>query len=236
MMNFPTLWRKWMQECISTPTVSVLVNGSPTEKFCLERGLRQGDPLSLFLFLIVAEGLHIMMQSVVEHGMFAPYMVGAQGAVDISHLQFADDTLLVVDKSWGNIRILRSVLALFESVSSLKVNFHKSMLYGVNVAGSWLHEAASVLHCKHGRLPFLYLGLPIGGDPRKLAFWYPLVDRIKRRLSDWKSRNLSMGGRLILLKSVMSSIPVYFLSFFKALSGIISILESLFNAFFLRGM
>jgi hypothetical protein len=124
---------------------------------------------------------------------------------------------------------------LFELVSGLKVNFHKSMLYWVNVASSWLHEAASVLHCKHDRLSFLYLGLPIGSDPRKLAFWYLLVDRIKRRLSDWKSCNLSMGGRLILLKSVLSSIPVYFLSFFKTPSGIISTLESLFNAFCWEG-
>jgi hypothetical protein len=169
-MNFPSLWRKWMMECISTPSVSILVNGSPTDEFCLERGLRQGDPLSPFLFLIAAEGLHVMMNTMVEQDMFIPYRVGAHGNVDISHLQFADDTLLVGVKSWGNIRILKSVLMLFKSVSGLKVNFHKSMLYGVNVADSRLHEAASVLHCKHGRLPFLYLGLPIGGDPRKLVF------------------------------------------------------------------
>ncbi|PNX66913.1 cysteine-rich receptor-like protein kinase, partial [Trifolium pratense] len=90
------------------------------------------------------------------------------------------------------------------------------MLFGVNVNDSWLHEAASVMNCKHGRLPFLYLGLPIGGDLRKLQFWYPLVDRIRNRLSGWKCKNLSVGGRLVLLKSVLSSIPVYFLSFFKA--------------------
>ena len=80
--------------------------------------------------------------------------------------------------------------------------------------------------------PFLYLGLPIGGDPRKLKFWQPLIDRIKSRLSGWKSRNLSLGGRLVLLKSVLSSLPVYFLSFFKAPAGIISSIESLFNCFF----
>jgi len=234
-MNFPVAWRKWMLECISTPTLSVLVNGSPTEEFKLERGLHQGDPLSPFLFLIAAEGLHIIMNSVVEQGMFEPYKVGTIGDVAISHLQFADDTLLMGAKSWGNIRILISVLMLFELTSGLKVNFHKSMLYGVNVFDSWLHEAVSVMHCKHGRLPFLYLGLPIGGDPRKLVFWYPLVERIKNRLSGWKSHNLSMGGRLILFRYVLSSIPVYFLSFFKAPSGIISTLEYIFNAFFLGG-
>ena len=72
---------------VITNHITVLVNGSPTKEFSLERGLRQGDPLSPFLFLIVAEGLHVMMNSIAEQGMFAPYMIGAHEDVDISHLQ-----------------------------------------------------------------------------------------------------------------------------------------------------
>jgi len=117
-------------------------------------------------------------------------------------------------------------------MSELKVNFHKSMLFGVNIDESWMHEAATVLSCKIGRLPFMYLGLPIGGDPRPLVFWEPFLVRIKARLSEWKSRNLSFGGRLILLKSVMSSLPVNALSFFRAPSGIMSSLESILINFF----
>jgi len=79
------------------------------------------------------------------------------------------------------------------------------------------------------------LGLPIGGDPRKHQFWCPLVDRIRNRLSGWKCKNLSLGGRLVLLKSVLSSVPIYFLSFFKAPSGIISSLGSIFSKFFWEG-
>ena len=67
------------------------------------------------------------------------------------------------------------------------------MLVGVNVAEYWLHEAPVVMNCKIGCLPFLYLGPPIDGDSRKLNFRYPLIDRIESRLSDWKSRNLSLG-------------------------------------------
>ncbi|XP_024626681.1 uncharacterized protein [Medicago truncatula] len=215
-MNFPRVWRVWIMECVTTATASVLVNGCPTDEFHFERGLRQGDPLSPFLFLLAAEGLHVMMSTVVTNNIFTPYSVGAQVSVSVSHLQFADDTLLIGVKSWANVRAMKAVLLLFEAVSGLKVNFHKSMLFGVNVNDSWLHEAAVVMHCKHGRLPFLYLGLPIGGDPRKIQFWYPLVERIRSRLSGWKYKNLSLGGRLVLLKSVLSSIPVYYLSFFKA--------------------
>jgi hypothetical protein len=234
-MNFPHKWRMWIMECISSASASILVNGSPTNEFRFERGLRQGDPLSPFLFLLAAEGFHLIMDSMVAKNMFMPYSVGTHLPVNISHLQFADDTLLIGTKSWSNIRALRAGLLLFEKLSGLKVNFHKSMLFGVNINTSWLQEAALVMRCKHGTLPFLYLGLPIGGDPRRLSFWYPLVDRIRQRLSGWKCKNLSYGGRLILLKSVLSSIPVYFLSFFKAPSGIISSLDSIFCQFFWGG-
>jgi hypothetical protein len=92
-----------------------------------------------------------------------------------------------------------------------------------------------VLNCKVGSIPFMYLGLPIGGDARRLAFWEPLIKSIHSRLSVWGSKYLSLGGRLILLKSVLSSLPVYALSFFKAPSGIVSSIESIVNNFFWGG-
>jgi len=86
-----------------------------------------------------------------------------------------------------------------------------------------------------GNIPFVYLELPIGGNPRRLSFWEPVVNRIKSRLSGWQSWFLSFGGRLILLKSVLTALPVYSLSFFKAPSGIISSIESLLINFFFWG-
>jgi len=218
-MGFSTLWRKWMKECVTTASASVLVNGSPTDEFPLGRGLRQGDPLSPFLFLIAAEGLNVMMKAMVDASLFRGYAIGFGHSVVLSHLQFADDTLLLGEKSWANVRALPAVLVLFEAVSGLKVNFHKSMLVGVNITDSWLTKAATVLNCKLGKVPFLYLGLPIGGNPRLLSFWDPVVNRIKSKLSAWQSRYLSFGGRLILLKSVLTALPVYALSFFKAPSA-----------------
>jgi len=83
---------------------------------------------------------------------------------------------------------MRAVLLLFQELSGLKVNFSKSLLVGVNIHGSWLAEAALVLNCKVGIIPFLYLGLPIGGNVCCLAFWEPLMKRIHSRLSRWNSR------------------------------------------------
>jgi len=227
-MSFPALWRKWIRECVSTATASVLVNGSPTKEFPLERGLRQGDPLLPFLFLLAAEGLNVMMSGMVTANIFEGYSVGSSNNMVVSHLQFVDDTLLLGVKSWANVRALRALLLLFEAMSGLKVNFHKSMLVGVNVSDSWLVEAASILNCKVGRVPFLHLGISIGGNPSRIAFWDPVMHSIKSRLYAWKSRFLSFGGRLTLLKSILTSLPVYALSFFKAPSGIISSIKYLF--------
>ena len=155
--------------------------------------------------------------------------------MSVSHLQFADDTLLLGEKSWANVRALRVVLVLFERVSGLKVNFHKSMLSGINIGDSWLGVAATALNCRVGRVPFVYLGLHVGGDARRLSFWDSVDAHIAEWLSMWKSRFLLFGGRLILIIYVMSSLPVYALSFFKAPSGIISSIESMFNIFFWEG-
>jgi len=76
-MGFPTLWRKLIKECIGTTTASVLVNGSPTNEFSLGRSLRQGDPLSPFLFLLAVEGFNVLMESLSVNNLFSSYKVGS---------------------------------------------------------------------------------------------------------------------------------------------------------------
>lgn len=78
-MSFPTLWRKWMRKCVTTASTSVLVNGNPTVEFPLARGLHQGDLLSPFLFLLVDEGFHVMMESTITNNIFSGYKEGGRG-------------------------------------------------------------------------------------------------------------------------------------------------------------
>jgi hypothetical protein len=233
-MGFCDQWKRWIEECLISASVSVLVNGSPTKEFRVERGLRQGDPLSPFLFLIAAEGLGMLINKASEAGNFTGYAFGNHRE-RLSHLQFADDTLIIGPSTLENVAAIKAVLHLFELISGLKVNFHKSRLLGIKVSNSWVTEAAKFLNCKVGSLPFLYLGLPVGANPRRVSTWEPVIDKVKKRLSRWRSKNLSMGGRLVLLRSVLSAIPVSYLSFFKAPSGIVSKLESLFKQFLWGG-
>lgn len=135
MMVFCEKWLGWLSACVFKGEVSVLVNGSPMEEVKMHKGLRQGDPLAPFLFLIVAEGLSGMMSKAVELGKFKGY--NFQQSQSISLLQYADDTIVVGKASFENLWTLKATLRSFELASGLKVIFIKSCLFGVNVGGAF---------------------------------------------------------------------------------------------------
>ncbi|MCI19814.1 LINE-1 reverse transcriptase like, partial [Trifolium medium] len=116
-MGFSEGWLKWIRTCIFQSSMSILVNGSPTEDFNVRRCLRQGDPLSPFLFLIVAEGLAGMMRRAVEIGRFKGFHVNDN--IQFQILQFADDTILMGEGVWDNLRTIKVLLRSFELVSDV---------------------------------------------------------------------------------------------------------------------
>ncbi|GKV48357.1 hypothetical protein SLEP1_g55180 [Rubroshorea leprosula] len=212
-MGFCATWRKWIQECLNSSSVSILINGSPTNQFPVNKGIRQGDPLSPFLFLIVAEGLNGLMSSAVDTERYKGVGIGS-GDTMVTHLQFADDTIFFGDATEDNIRVIKCIMRTFELASGLKINFGKSQLIGVGVDQSWSAKMAYLLCCKEGKLPFKYLGIPIGGNHRRKAMWQPMVESVRKKLASWKGRYLSMGGRITLINSVLSSLPVFLMSVF----------------------
>lgn len=131
--NFDRQWRKWIMECVSTVSTSILVDGSPSGEFKLEQGLRQGNPLSPFLFLIVAKGLGIMMKKARKLDMFKGACIGTNNII-VYYLQFADDTIFVGEATRENAWTIKMILRNMELVSGLKVNFEKCCTYGVNVS------------------------------------------------------------------------------------------------------
>ena len=131
-LGFHSVWIKWIRGCLESATISVLVNGSPTEEFQPMRGLRQGDPMAPFLFIVVAEGLAGLVRQAMKANLMSGVKVGNK-EVEVSFLQFADDTLFFCEESWSNVVIMKSILRGFELASGLKINFHKSRLAGVNV-------------------------------------------------------------------------------------------------------
>lgn len=219
--NFCEKWIAWVMGCLDSSFVSVLVNGSPTNEFKMEKGVRQGDPLAPFLFLMVAEGLNGIMRQAVATGNFIPLKIGRTVPVEIALLQFADDALFFGEAQVQNVLALKCVLRCYELVSGMKVNFHKSKLTGVSVSDDIIARFAALLHCRVMEIPFVYLGLPVGGNPRRVCTWDPVVAKLTRRLSVWKGKHLSFGGRLCLVKSVLSALPLYFISCYRMPKGVV---------------
>ncbi|XP_071704165.1 uncharacterized protein [Rutidosis leptorrhynchoides] len=233
-MGFGEIWRGWIMSCLKSVMVSVLVNGSLTREFSLGKGVRQGDPLSPFLFIIDAEGLNILAKSAVDKNLFNGIEVG-RDKVLISHLQYADDTIFFGNWNRNNALNLINILKCFELSSGLKANFHKSFIYGVGVPFEDVENMAFRMGCKAGKLPFMYLGLPIGTKMSNVTAWQPVIDKFKIRLSDWKMRLMFFGGRLVLVKSVLSILPLYYFSLFRAPSSVTKLLESMRRVFFWGG-
>ncbi|GKV50258.1 hypothetical protein SLEP1_g56970 [Rubroshorea leprosula] len=193
-MGFYATWRKWIQECLESSSVSILVNGSPTNQFPVNKGIRQGDPLSPFLFLIVAEGLNGLLASEVEKGRYKGVEVGS-GDVMVMHLQFADDTIFFGDATEDNIWVIKCIMRTFELASGLKINFRKSQLIGVGADQNWCAKMAFQLCCKEGKLPFRYLGIPIGGNHRRRAMWQPMVESVRKKLAAGEDGERGLGVR-----------------------------------------
>ncbi|XP_057447160.1 uncharacterized protein LOC130738983 [Lotus japonicus] len=162
-------------------------------------------------------------------------LVGCMYKVQVGLLQFADDTILTGEASPSNAFLIKSILRSFELASGLKINFAKSKVAGICVDDRLIRCMAAILNCSVMRIPFVYLGLPIGGNPRRLSFWTPIINKLHGRLSRWKQKSLTFGGRICLIKSVFSSLPLHFLSFFKMPPGIIKRCNSIMLNFLWGG-
>ncbi|XP_058726699.1 uncharacterized protein LOC131598080 [Vicia villosa] len=153
------------------------------------------------------------MRQATQRGLYKGFKI--KEVVEYSLLQFADDTILFGDGSWHNLWTLKAMLRGFEMVSGLSLNLKKSKLYGVGIDDYRMGAAASFLGCKIERIPFKFLGLTVGGNHRRLDFWKPVVNSMRQKLSSWKGKLVSIGGRVTMINSIISNLPSYQFSFFK---------------------
>jgi hypothetical protein len=191
------------------------VNGSPRGFFHSSRGLRQGDPLSPLLFLLVIEALSRMLAKAVERGFISGFSVGnsIENLVTISHLLFADDTLIMCGVDPIQLWHLRGVFIWCQAISGLKVNLSKSELVSVGNVPN-VTELASILGCRISTFPLTYLGLPLVATFKRKTIWNSVMERMEKRLAGWKKLYHSKEGHLTLIKSTLSSLPSYYLSLF----------------------
>lgn len=171
-----------------------------------------------------------MMREDCEKNIFESYKVGMK-KIDISLLQYADDTIFVGDMTINNVMVVKSILRWFELVSELKVNFHKSRFEGIGVEKEVVDRYSNILNCKVLSFLFVYLGIPIGANTRKVESWEPIISKFKKKLASWKHRHFFFSKRICHINLVLSSLPLFYMSFFKIPKGVIKILTTLQRMF-----
>ncbi|GMI97498.1 hypothetical protein HRI_003419100 [Hibiscus trionum] len=213
-MGFASEWVSLVLRCIKMVSYSVVINGSVGDSFVPSRGLRQGDPLSPFLFLICSEGL----SSLLRHSSSIDNIIGiriTRGAPLISHLFFADDTFIFCEASTRGAIKITDILQIYARCLEQVINMEKSSIFfSSNVLEDTASDVRRILGVRHNIKPEKYLGLPlIVGRNRRKAFM-ALRDRFIKSLSIRCVRVLSQGGKEVFIKSILQAIPIYSMSCF----------------------
>ena len=230
-LGFHEQWVALVMMCVTSVTYSIMLNGEQKGFIRPGRGLRQGDPLSPYLFLICAEGLSALLRKAERDSILQGISI-CRGGPRISHLFFADDSIIFCNATLGECEALLELLNIYEHASSQKINSGKIALF---FSHNTQHDCRQRIMALFGTSPTTqfekYLGLPpVIGKSKKSAF-NGIKDRVGSRLQGWKEKLLSQAGREVLIKAVIQAIPTYAMRCFKFPKGLCSEISSMATRF-----
>lgn len=209
LLEFRGFGRK-VTDCIvtllSSATTRVLVNGELSDTIKLQKGLRQGDPLSPLLFVIVMDCLAAIFNKAVELGILGP--IGVQNIPFRTSL-YADDAVLFIAPCNREVQAVRQILELFREATGLRTNISKSSVTPICCEGIDLQELLHGFDCPTHEFPCTYLGMPLSDKKLKRGELQPICDKVMARMKGWKLALMSLDGRIDLVKTVLSAMPIF---------------------------
>nr|XP_027083663.1 uncharacterized protein LOC113705962 [Coffea arabica] len=223
--GFREQWIDRIWRLVSNVWFSVLINGASVGFFKSTRGLCQGDPLSPGLFIIGAEVLSRSLNQLVEHREFKCFSV-PRGCPRITHLSYADDVLVFTGASSASLRCVMQVIENYEAVLGQEINVQKC---GFMVHAKLPSQCVARIRRATGfglkSFPVRYLGCPLFVGRRKCLYFMELVQSVISKVSSWRSKFLSNGGRIVLIKHVLSAIPTHLLAASCPPKGVLALVE-----------
>ncbi|KAL0281816.1 UNVERIFIED_CONTAM: Retrovirus-related Pol polyprotein from type-2 retrotransposable element R2DM [Sesamum radiatum] len=233
LFGFPEQFIQWIAECVTTPSYSVCINGAPHGFFRGARGLRQGDPMSPFLFVLVMEVLTLILRQRIEQNGGFSYHWRCE-AVQLFQLSFADDLLLFSKAEPNSIQLFKDGLMVFAELSDSRRTYRRVTLFypgrrpppGIPY---WLYWTSRKDTCLR------YLGLPLLASRLSISDCQPILRKIEARIKGWEGVMLSFAGRVQLIKSVLSALQVYWAMAFILPKHIIKEIEKRLRNFLWKG-
>lgn len=232
-MGFPAVFIRWVTKCITTCMISVKINGALEGYFKAESGLRQGDPMSPYLFVIAMEIFSACLKKKTNVQDFKVHCNAQQ--LRLTHLIFADDVLLFCHADKPSIKAILNGVNQFSAISGLYPNASKSECFFSCVPNDVKQFCLHSSGFQEGKLPIMYLGLPLIATKLTERDCAPLFVKIRRKIEAWTCRTLSRGGRLRLLKVILFAIQSYWTSHLFLPKGVIRKIQSLFSKFLWGG-
>lgn len=214
-MGFHHQWINWIMACVSSVTYSALINDKPHGFIVPQRGLRQGDPLSPFLFVLCTEALiHLLNRSFASHKITG--MEFSVSGPSLHHILFADDSIFICKATLDQCEELKKILSIYGGATGQLVNPCKSSIFfGTKVNDSDKEVVKQSLGIDTEGGMGSYLGLPECFTGSKVKMLSYIHDSLKSKFSGCFARLLSQGGKDTLIKSVALASPIHAMSCFR---------------------
>lgn len=228
--GFSHLWCSMVKKCISSPTFSIIFNVKSSPRFSSSSSIRQGDTLSPFLFLFGMTLLDLEMKRKMAEGKLST--MGSNVINDISLLAYADDVMIITQAIPNNALSLLEVFANFKKWTGLQINFNKShLMLSPSINKKQKEEIMEIFRVQEVSKWWTHLGIPMNGG--RISSWgfNNIISKINNAFSVWRAKLLSFAEKVVLIKSLILSIPVFYLAGCKVPHCVINKIEQLVRNF-----